>query len=184
MANYPRPEDVLAKWRPLTRAQAQSDPTIIKGMTQQKWSGLAVKDFGEQKGVVATKAFGKGSILCDYHGKVIPGAEGREMAENQDELGNLFFIKHGSEEVCIDAETFPCECHPSLETMGRLITHSKKNYNVQPLHCMVELQGGDRHVLLFQAIKDIAKDETVRFDHGIKKRSFCGKEVDLEWLDV
>lgn len=50
-ANYPRPEDVLAKWRPLTRAQAQSDPTIIKGVTQQKWSGLAVKDFGEQKGM-------------------------------------------------------------------------------------------------------------------------------------
>ncbi|XP_067272630.1 uncharacterized protein [Pseudorasbora parva] len=183
-ANHPCPEDVIAKWRPLSRAQAQSDPNIIRGVTKQKWSGLAVKDFGEQKVVVATKAFGKGSILCDFHGKVITGAEGREMAEMQDELGNLFFFKHGSEEVCIDAETFPCECHPSLETTGRWITHSRKNYNVQPLHCILKLQGGDRHVLLFQATKDIVKDEKIRFDHSIKKRSYCGKKVELEWLDV
>uniref|UniRef100_A0A8C1YX48 SET domain-containing protein n=1 Tax=Cyprinus carpio TaxID=7962 RepID=A0A8C1YX48_CYPCA len=148
-ANHPRPEDIIAKWRPLSRAQAQSDPAIIRGVTSQKWPGLAVKDFGGQKGVVATKAFGKGSILCDFHGKVITGAEGREIAEMQDELGHRFFFKHGSEEVCIDAETFPCECHPSLETKGRWITHSKKNFNVQPRHCIVKLQEGDRDVLLF-----------------------------------
>lgn len=134
-------------------------------------------------GVVATKAFGKGSILCDFHGKVITGAEGRKMAEMQDELGHLFFFKHGSEEVCIDAETFPCECHPSLETTGRWITHSKKKFNVQPCHCVVTLQGGDRDVLLFQATKAISKDEKIRFDHSIKKRSFCGEEEELEWLD-
>lgn len=136
-------------------------------------------------GVVAIKAFGKGSILCDFHGKVITGAEGREMmAEMQDERGNLFFFKHGPDEVCIDAQTFPCECHPSLETIGRMIKHSKKNYNVQPRHCILKLQGGDRHVLLFQATKDIAKDEKIRFDHGIKKRSICGEEEELQWLDV
>lgn len=50
-ANHPRPEDVIAKWRPLSRAQAQSDPAIIRGVTSQKWTGLAVKDFGEQKGM-------------------------------------------------------------------------------------------------------------------------------------
>ncbi|KAG1925823.1 serine/threonine-protein kinase haspin [Pimephales promelas] len=93
-ANHPRPEDIMAKWRPLSRAQAESDPGIIKGVTRQKWSGLVVKAFGEQKGVVATKAFGKGSILCDFHGKVITGAEGREMAETQDQLGNLFFFSN------------------------------------------------------------------------------------------
>ncbi|XP_048024140.1 uncharacterized protein LOC125253925 [Megalobrama amblycephala] len=182
-ANHPRPEDVIAKWRPLSRAQAQSDPAIIRGVTRQKWSGLAVKDFGGQKGVVATKAFGKGSILCDFHGKVIMGAEGREMAEMQDKLGHLFFFKHGSEEVCIDAETFPCECHPSLETKGRLITHSKKKFNVQPRLCTVKLQEGDRDVMLFQATKDISKDEKIRFNHSIKKRSFRGEEEELEWLD-
>uniref|UniRef100_A0A8C1S2U3 Si:dkey-23a23.2 n=1 Tax=Cyprinus carpio TaxID=7962 RepID=A0A8C1S2U3_CYPCA len=182
-ANHPRPEDIIAKWRPLSRAQAQSDPAIIRGVTSQKWPGLAVKDFGGQKGVVATKAFGKGSILCDFHGKVITGAEGREIAEMQDELGHLFFFKHGSEEVCIDAETFPCECHPSLETKGRWITHSKKNFNVQPRHCIVKLEEGDRDVLLFQATKDIFKDEKIRFDHSIMKRSFRGEEEELEWLD-
>ncbi|XP_039527414.1 uncharacterized protein LOC120479192 [Pimephales promelas] len=183
-ANHPRPEDIMAKWRPLSRAQAESDPCIIKGVTRQKWSGLAVKAFGEQKGVVATKAFGKGSILCDFHGKVITGAEGREMAETQDQLGNLFFFKHGPDEICIDAETFPCECHPSLETIGRWITHSKKKHNVQPCHCIVKLQGGDRHVLLFQATTDIKKDDKICFDHGIKKRTFRGEIEELEWLNI
>ncbi|XP_048064780.1 uncharacterized protein LOC125279313 [Megalobrama amblycephala] len=184
-ANHPRPEDVIVKWRPLSRAQAQSDPAIIRAVTSQKWRGLAVKDFGGRKvkRVVATKAFGKGSILCDFHGKVITGAEGREMAEMQDELGRLFFFKHGSEEVCIDAETFPCECHPSLETPGRWITHSKKKFNVQPRLCTVKLQEGDRDVMLFQATKDICKDDQIRFDHSIKKRCFRGEEEELEWLD-
>lgn len=50
-ANHPRPEDVIAKWRPLSRAQAESDPAVIRGVTRQKWSGLAVKDFGGQKGI-------------------------------------------------------------------------------------------------------------------------------------
>ncbi|KAG1925603.1 N-lysine methyltransferase KMT5A-like [Pimephales promelas] len=183
-ANHPRPEDIMAKWRPLSRAQAESDPGIIKGVTRQKWSGLAVKAFGEQKGVVTTKAFGKGSILRDFHRKVITGAEGREMADTQDELGNLFFFKHGADEICIDAETFPCECHPSLETIGRWITHSKKKCNVQPCHCIVKLQGGDRHVLLFQATTDIKKDDKICFDHGIKKRTFRGEEKELEWLNI
>lgn len=136
-------------------------------------------------GVVATKPFGKGSILCDFHGKVITGAEGRQMmAEMQDDMGHLFFFTHGSEEVCIDAQNFPCECHPSLETAGRWIRHSKKNFNVQPRHCTVTLPEGDRHVLLFQATKDIASDEEIRFDHGVKRRSFRGEEEELKWLDV
>ncbi|KAM9707945.1 uncharacterized protein ACNS7B_000398 isoform 2-T3 [Menidia menidia] len=34
----------------LSRAQAQSDPAIVRGLTRQKRSGLAVKDLGGQKG--------------------------------------------------------------------------------------------------------------------------------------
>lgn len=50
-SNCPCPEHIIAKWRPLSRAQAESDPAIIRGVTRQKWPGLAVKDFGEQKGM-------------------------------------------------------------------------------------------------------------------------------------
>lgn len=49
-ANHPRPEDIVAKWRPLSKAQAQSDPAIVRGVTRQKWPGLAVKDLGGKKG--------------------------------------------------------------------------------------------------------------------------------------
>ncbi|KAK9972714.1 hypothetical protein ABG768_026001 [Culter alburnus] len=44
--NCPRPEDVVAKWRPATRVQVESDPWIITAIQNQKWTGLALKDFG------------------------------------------------------------------------------------------------------------------------------------------
>ncbi|KAL1268494.1 hypothetical protein QQF64_033857 [Cirrhinus molitorella] len=41
------------------------------------WNGLAIKDFSpkEGAGVVATRRFSKGDIVCDYHGKVITAAK-------------------------------------------------------------------------------------------------------------
>lgn len=44
--NHPHPKDVVQKWMPPTKAQVESDPEIIRRVTRQKWSGLALKDFG------------------------------------------------------------------------------------------------------------------------------------------
>ncbi|CAG6011512.1 unnamed protein product, partial [Menidia menidia] len=43
---------------------------------------------------------------------------------------------------------------------------------------------GDGHVLLFQATGDVVRDEEVRSDHGVKRRSFRGEEEEQQWLDV
>ncbi|XP_067271195.1 uncharacterized protein [Pseudorasbora parva] len=131
--NCPRPQDVVAKWRPVTRVQVESDPRIITMVQNQKWTGLALKDFGA-KGhvVVATKAFAMGSIVCDYHGKVITGAEGRKLVKFiKGDIDYLFLFHYAGQDLCVDSETFPCECHPTENTMGRKINHSSKRANLR-----------------------------------------------------
>ncbi|XP_071341918.1 uncharacterized protein [Trachinotus anak] len=131
-ANYPRPEDIVARWQPPRKLQVESDPDIINRVTNQRWSGLAVKYFGDKgQGVVSTKPFAKGSVVCDYHGKVITAAEGRKMMEAlPDEISRLFFFKTGGRDLCIDAQTFPCECHPAKDTIGRRINRSEGRHPV------------------------------------------------------
>nr|XP_020480642.1 histone-lysine N-methyltransferase pr-set7-like [Monopterus albus] len=99
-------------------------------VTRQKWSGLAIKDFGGNKGqgVVATRKFPKGSMICDYRGKVITRAEVQELQTSiQESMCYLFFFKAGGQQLCIDAQTFPCECHPDMDTFGQKINHSRKH---------------------------------------------------------
>uniref|UniRef100_A0A9J7XMD5 SET domain-containing protein n=1 Tax=Cyprinus carpio carpio TaxID=630221 RepID=A0A9J7XMD5_CYPCA len=165
--NCPRPEDIVAKWRPVTRVQVESDPWIITKIQNQKWTGLALKDFGSKgQGVVATKAFAMGSIVCDYHGKVITGAEGRKLVESiKGDTAYLFFFQAAGRDLCVDAETFPCECHPTENTMGRMINHSSKRANLRPVHCMMNFPEGQRDVILFQAKRDILLCEELLFDY-------------------
>ncbi|XP_052445043.1 uncharacterized protein LOC127986821 isoform X1 [Carassius gibelio] len=165
--NCPRPEDIVAKWRPITEVQVESDPWIITAIQKQKWTGLALKDFGSKgQGVVATKAFAMGSIVCDYHGKVITGAEGRKLAESiKGDAAYLFFFQAAGRDLCVDAETFPCECHPTENTVGRMINHSSKRANLRSVHCMMNFPEGKRDVILFQAKRDINLCEELLFDY-------------------
>lgn len=135
-------------------------------------------------GVVATRRFSKGDIVCDYHGKVIPAAEGRAMMQNiHDEAGYVFFFKAGQRDLCIDAQTFPCECHPDANTVGRRINHSSKRPNLKPFHCVLKVNGEDKDVILFKALQDITVDTQFKFDYGVKRKSFRGEGLNLEWLD-
>ncbi|XP_073671167.1 N-lysine methyltransferase KMT5A-like [Paramisgurnus dabryanus] len=161
------------------------DPWILASIHTQKWTGLAFKDFDAKgQGVVATKSFVKGSIVCDYHGKVITGAEGRKMIESiQGDMGYLFFFRDGEQDLCVDAETFPCECHPTENTIGRRINHSSKRANLMPVHCRMNFPEGRMYVILFKAIRDIHICEELLFDYGVKRNSFRGEGLNLEWLD-
>ncbi|ROJ64734.1 N-lysine methyltransferase KMT5A-A [Anabarilius grahami] len=183
--NCPCPEDVVAKWRPATRVQVESDPRIITTIQNQKWTGLALKDFGTKgQGVVATKAFAMGSVVCDYHGKVITGAEGRKMVKSiKCDMAYLFFFHAAGRDLCVDAETFPCECHPTENTIGRRINHSSKRANLRPVHCLMNFPEGQRDVILFQAKRDINLCEELLFDYGVKRKSFRGEALNLDWLD-
>ncbi|KAK7172327.1 hypothetical protein R3I93_004600 [Phoxinus phoxinus] len=135
-------------------------------------------------GVVATRTFSKHDVVCDYHGRVISAAEGRAMVEGQhDEAGYLFFFKAGQTDLCLDPQSFPCECHPATDTVGRRINHSTKAPNLKPFHCRLRVNGEDKDVILFRALQDISVGAELRFDYGVKRKSFRGEGLELEWLD-
>lgn len=94
-------------------------------------------------------------------------------------MAYLFFFR----DLCIDAQTFPCECHPSQDTVGRRMNHSRKNPNVKPVHCKMKFPDGERDIILFQATKDIAINTELVFDYGVKRQSFGGEALSLDWLD-
>ena len=134
--------------------------------------------------MVATRPFSKGDIVCDSHGRVITGEGGRAMMENLvDEPGYLFFFKAGERDLCIDTQTFPCECHPDADTIGRRINHSRKNPNLKPMQCVLMVDGEAKQVILFRALVDIPVDKELKFDYGVNRKSFRGESLDLDWLD-
>ena len=101
------------------------------------------------------------------------------MERLNDRAGYLFFFR----DLCIDAQTFPCDCHPDMDTVGRRIKHSSKKANLKPLHCVLRVDGEDRDVILFKAIENIKVDEELKYDFGMRRKSFKGEGLDLEWLD-
>ncbi|KAJ4921930.1 hypothetical protein JOQ06_022194 [Pogonophryne albipinna] len=152
----------------------------------KKWKGLVIKSFDGQKGegVVATTNFTKGDIVCDYHGKVITKADGEMMMKDLvDQACYLFFFKAGGENLCIDAQTWPCQCHAGLETFGRKINHSSKHPNIMPLSVVLRLDDEDVHTILFKATMDIKVDTELKFNYGVNRKSFRGEALDLDWLD-
>ncbi|KAK2813250.1 hypothetical protein Q5P01_000879 [Channa striata] len=135
-------------------------------------------------GVIATRAFVKGAVISDYHGELVTAEEGRKILESStDEMGYLYFFTSGSQQLCINAQTHPCRCHPTMETMGRKMNHSKNNLNVKPQHCKIKFPEGEKDTLLLVAARDISVDEELRFDYGVNRKSFRGEGLDREWLD-
>ncbi|XP_056121573.1 uncharacterized protein LOC130099791 [Rhinichthys klamathensis goyatoka] len=180
-ANCPKPEDIERLWTPPSKAAGEDDKFILRCVSEQTWPDLAIKDFGGKKGlgVVATQTFSKNDIVCDYHGRVIPAAQGRVMVQGQhNEARYMYFFKVGQRELCIDAQTFPCECHPATETVGRKIDHSTKAPNLKPFHCRLHVDGEDKYVILFRALQDISVGVELRFDYGVKRKSFHGEGLD------
>lgn len=117
--------------------------------------------------MVATQRFSKGDIVCDYHGTVIPAAAGMAMMQGQRDQGqqDLFFVKAGARYLCIDAETFPCECHPDRDTVGRKINYCSKRPNLEPFHCVLTVNGQKKDVILFKALQDISVDTELKVNY-------------------
>ncbi|KAJ4921923.1 hypothetical protein JOQ06_022187 [Pogonophryne albipinna] len=185
-SNCPKAQHILDMWTPALKYVIASDKHILNSCSRQKWKGLVIKSFDGQKGegVVATTNFTKGDIVCDYHGKVITKADGEMMMKDLvDQACYLFFFKAGGENLCIDAQTWPCQCHAGLETFGRKINHSSKHPNIMPLSVVLRLDDEDVHTILFKATRDIKVDTELKFNYGVNRKSFRGEALDLDWLD-
>ncbi|XP_075931586.1 uncharacterized protein LOC142931513 isoform X2 [Anarhichas minor] len=165
--NHTTVEEILQMWVPASIDTIEGNEQVLRNVATQRWKGLTIKHFGGEKGlgVVATRPFSKGDIVCDYHGKVITADEGKKKMEAlKNQPGYMFFFKSGDRALCIDAHTHPCKCHANVETVGRRINHSCKKPNLKPVQCVLKVDGEDTHVILFKTLKDIKVDEELRFD--------------------
>lgn len=83
-----------------------------------------------------------------------------------------------------DAQKDRCDCHPEMSTYGRKINHSKKNPNLKPVLCQMQLNPGEKksYVILFQAMRKIEVNEELLFDYAVHMRSFGGEAKGMDWL--
>ncbi len=51
MVNSPKPEGVVQLWKPANKITVETDPLIISCVSEQTWTGLAIKDFGPGQGL-------------------------------------------------------------------------------------------------------------------------------------
>ncbi|KAJ4918927.1 hypothetical protein JOQ06_022198 [Pogonophryne albipinna] len=115
-----------------------------------------------------------------WKGLVIKSFDGQK---GEGVVATTNFTKAGGENLCIDAQTWPCQCHPGLETFGRKINHSSKHPNIMPLSVVLRLDDEDVHTILFKATRDIKVDTELKFNYGVNRKSFRGEALDLDWLD-
>lgn len=141
----------------------------------QKWRGLHINQCEDKgRGIVTTRRFEAGEVLCDYHGTVVTHREGQNIHKSTTgkETGYAFFFTNKKgEKMCIDAKSETCDCHPGMQTIGRLINHSKKKANIKPKYFSVEIDGEQRDVILFLATRTLMVNEEVLFDYGVNKNS-------------
>jgi hypothetical protein len=108
---------------------------ILERITSQDWSGLAFMptvDMG--RGVMATRFFRSGSVVCDYHGPVLKRDQAESLRKSMSaaESNYMYFFKYDSQRLCIDAATVPCVCHPRIPTtFGRMVNHSGVHPNLR-----------------------------------------------------
>ena len=137
-------------------------------------------------GVIATVPFSKGDVICDYHGKLISESEGKRLmdAVQEGEMCYLFFFRGRlGTKLCVDSQNFPCECHPGKDTFGRRMNHSGKAANVKPVVFQLSFPDGAKDTVLFLAQRNIAVNEELLWDYGVRRRSFGEEGMDLTWLD-
>ena len=182
-ANVPDAALVLRQRKPSGGVDTALDSTVVKRLTRsQNWKGLVIASIeGKGRGVLATRQFACGEVVCDYHGRVVSRQEGLRLhqATAERESGYVLFYKdRAGQAKCIDAHEEECPCHPGRATFGRLINHSSKRANLRPR--LYTVDGLD--VILFLAVRDIKVNEELLSDYGVDRKSSAGEGLDLLWL--
>ncbi|CAL8242038.1 unnamed protein product [Gadus morhua 'NCC'] len=162
--NVPSLPDVLQAWVSPLKAAIEDDKGVLKSVVEQRWKGIDFKDFREHKGrgVIATMPFSKGEVICDCHGKLISESEGKKMMDEMQE-GVM--------------------CYLFFDTFGRRMNDSGKASNVKPVLIQLNFADGPQDTVLFLAQRNIAGNEELRWDYGVRRMSFRDEGMDLAWLD-
>ena len=120
---------------------------------------LQVQSFEEKgRGVIATRTILKDSFVCEYAGDLLSKLEGTQRMKGYalEGKGNyMFFFQHNNESFCIDATQ-------ESSRLGRLINHSRKNANLEPV--ALEFQG--KATLVFLAARNIPAGAELLYNYG------------------
>ena len=162
---------------------ARTPDNCSECLKTQIWPNLVISEHDQRGRIVKTGAdpIQKGSVVCDYHGKHLPKREGETRLagyEDHETEGNyILFYKDpkSSKGMCIDACAHHCECHPDIDTFGRLVSHSAHSPNLDK---KVKYINGNPYVLLIANVY-IAPFTEVTFDYGVR-RGENGTEIN--WL--
>ena len=134
--------EVVQNWAPSGSEDRIMDSKQIQKLVKtQEWPGLHVREIeGKGRGIITTRMFQAGEVICDYHGPVVSKKKGEEIHKStvDKETGYIFFFNNKKgQAMCIDAHSDTCVCHPEMQTFGRLINHSKKDCNIRPRYFTV-----------------------------------------------
>ncbi|XP_030274546.1 uncharacterized protein LOC115582623 [Sparus aurata] len=163
-------EKLLQNWAPSGSEDHIMDSKLIQTLVKsQKWRGLHIRECeGKGRGIITTRRFEAGEVLCDYHGPVVTSSEGHKTHKSttESETGYMsFFTNKKGQSMCIDAHSDRCVCHPEIQTIGRLLNHSEEKANIKPKYFSMEMDGEERDVILFLATRTLLVGEEVLFDH-------------------
>lgn len=101
------------------------------------------------------------------------------MQEIHDEAGYLFFFKARQRDLCIDAQTSAVNATQTQTRLAEGSTILLKGPTWSPFP-VLKMDGEEKDVVVFKALEDISVDTQLKFDYGVKSKSFRG--VDLDWL--
>lgn len=119
-------------------------------LTGSEITYLEIRDAGNMgKGVFAKQDIKKGTVLCEYTGRLRP-------------LDPLTFPRDVSYTWEVDGT---CNVDSAVYgNIARFVNHHCTQYNCEPLHIMY----GRRKVLRYDASQDISKDEQLYVSYGSK----------------
>ncbi|XP_052739183.1 histone-lysine N-methyltransferase PR-Set7 [Bicyclus anynana] len=160
----------LTEYFPVRRSVRKTSKCVMaekmrdleRAIREQREDGLQVAYFnGKGRGVIATKAFGRGQFVVEYAGELVGLAEAREREHRYAQDPNagcyMYYFRLQDQQYCIDATA-------ESQRLGRLVNHSR-NGNLSTKAVWVD---GPRLVLL--AAHDIAPGDELTYDYGDRSK--------------
>ena len=125
----------------------------------QKWKGiLAFHTQKRGRGLKTSIFFPKGTVVCNYNGKLIEQDTDEYLASGRD-TSYMFCLNFLSKNVIIDGKE-------NDGSFGRLINHSVKHPNLRPEKYLANFQNEEKITILFRAVRDIRSGEELLYDYS------------------
>ena len=151
---------IVSHWENRQKDMTPKDKALIGLMNNSDLGLCSAFISGKGRGVVAKKEFDVDDFVIEYKGNLMTKKEGllKEKEYSRMNISESYMFFFG--ENCIDATA-------ETKDLGRLINHSKKYANVEPL--CVTLDGRPRLALI--ASKKIRINDEILFDYNDNRKS-------------